>query len=58
MKRALYTVVWLAISLLAGAMGSYLFNINFWVASLIAGVALIANGLIAELEDWRRDKAP
>jgi hypothetical protein len=43
------------ISLVAGAVGSYLFNVNFWVASLIAGFALIANGLIAEWEDRRRD---
>ena len=56
MKRLVYTLIWLVISLLAGALGNYLFKVNFWVASLIAGVALIANGLIAEWEDRRRDK--
>jgi hypothetical protein len=55
MKRLLYTLIWLAVSLLAGAAGNYLFNVNFWVASLIAGMALIVNGLIAEWEDRRRD---
>lgn len=55
MKRLVYTLIWLVISLLAGALGNYLFNVNFWVASLIAGAALIVNGLIAEWEDRRRD---
>lgn len=55
MKRLFYTLIWLVISLLAGVVGNYLFNVNFWVASLIAGLALIANGLIAEWEDRRRD---
>lgn len=55
MKRMLYTLIWLVISLLAGAVGNYLFNVNFWVASLIAGIALIVNGLIAEWEDRRSD---
>ena len=56
MKRMLYTLVWLAISLLAGVVGNYLFNVDFWIASLIAGLALIANGLVAEWEDRRRDR--
>jgi hypothetical protein len=47
----LYTLIWVVISLLAGAAGNYLFNVNFWVATLIAGFALIANGVIAEWED-------
>ena len=55
MKRLLYILIWLVIALVAGAVGSYLFNVNFWVASLIAGLALIVNGLIAEWEDRRRD---
>ncbi|WP_426176381.1 hypothetical protein [Massilia sp. TWR1-2-2] len=55
MKRLLYILIWLVIALVAGAVGSYRFNVNFWVASLIAGFALIANGLIAEWEDRRRD---
>lgn len=47
-------MLWLIISLLAGALGSYLFNIKFWIASLIAGLALVVNGLIADWEDFRR----
>ncbi|WP_247263451.1 MULTISPECIES: hypothetical protein [Pseudomonas] len=56
MKRLFYTAIWLVISLLAGAAGNYLFEVNFWVASLIAGLALMVNGLIAEWEDRRRDR--
>jgi len=56
MKNRLYILIWFAISLLAGLAGSYLFNINFWTASLIAGLALIVNGLIAEWEDHLRDR--
>jgi hypothetical protein len=55
MKRILYVLVWLAISLLAGLFASYFFKIGFWIAALIAGGALIANGLIAEWEDRRRN---
>ncbi|MBN8794179.1 hypothetical protein [Thermomonas alba] len=58
MKRVLYTLVWLAISLLAGTAGHYIFKVDFWIASLIAGLALIANGLIADWEDRRRDRGP
>lgn len=56
MKRALYMLTWLVISLLAGAVGHYFFKVNFWIASLIAGLALIVNGLIAEWEDRRGDR--
>jgi hypothetical protein len=56
MKRWAYTLIWLAIALLAGAVGHHLFKVNFWVASMIAGLALIANGLIADWEDRRRDR--
>lgn len=55
MKRLVYFFIWLVISLLAGALGNYLFKVDLWVASLIAGLALIANGLIAEWEDRQRD---
>ena len=57
MKRLFYTLIWLVISLLAGVAGNYFFNVNFWVSSLIAGLSLIANGLIAEWEDRRRDSS-
>jgi hypothetical protein len=56
MKKIIPILIWAAISLLAGAVGSYFFNLSFWWASLIAGIALIVNGLIAEWEDRRRDK--
>lgn len=56
MKKLLYTTIWLVILLLAGVVGNYLFEVNFWVASLIAGLTLMANGLIAEREDRRRDR--
>jgi hypothetical protein len=56
MKRLVYTLIWLAISLLVGTAGSYFFSLNFWAASLVAGVALIVNGLIAEWEDRRSDR--
>jgi hypothetical protein len=55
MKRFVCTLIWLVISLLAGAVGDYLFKVNFWLASLIAGLALLANGLIAEWEDRRHN---
>lgn len=58
MRRVMYTLIWLVISLLAGVAGSYFFNMNFWVTSLIAGLSLIVNGLIAEWEDRRRDRDP
>lgn len=56
MKMGFYTLIWLAISLLAGVVGSYLFKVDFWFASLIAGIVFIVNGLIAEWEDRRRDR--
>ena len=54
MRRFIYILIWAAISFLVGAIGSYFFNLNYWLSSLIAGIALIINGLIAEWED--RDK--
>jgi len=53
MRRAVGILIWLVIVLLAGATGSFFFHVNFWVASVIAGLALIANGLLAEWEDHR-----
>lgn len=44
----------MAISLIAGALGKYLFNLDFWLSALIAGVALVVNGLIADWEDRDR----
>lgn len=54
MRKINYILIWMAIAFLSGAAGSYFFKLNFWWSSLIAGIALIVNGLIAEWED--RDK--
>ena len=54
MRKIIPILIWAVISLLAGAVGSYFFKLSFWLSSLIAGMALIVNGLIAEWED--RDK--
>ena len=45
------TLVWLTISLLAGAFGRYFLGLGFLVSALIAGLSLIANGLLADWED-------
>ena len=58
MNRVFYTLIWLGMSLLTGLLGSRLFQIDFWLASLIAGLALLANGLLADWEDRRRDRYP
>lgn len=51
MQNITYILLWLVISLLIGAAGSYLFRLDFWLSFLIAGIALIINSLIAEWED-------
>ena len=56
MKRGVYVLIWLVVSLLVALVGQYFFKVNFWIASLIAGLALIANGLIADWEDRRHDR--
>jgi hypothetical protein len=56
MKRFLHIAVWVLISLVLGAIGSYLFNLSFWLTTAIAAIALIINGVIAEIED-KNDKA-
>jgi hypothetical protein len=50
-SRLKYTLIWLAVSLLAGASASYFLKLGFLPSALIAGVALIANGLLANWED-------
>jgi hypothetical protein len=45
------TPIWLAIPLLAGALGSYFLELGFWSITLIVGLSLIANGLLADWED-------
>ena len=51
MKRLKIALVWLVIALVVGVAGGFLFQLNFWVSSLVAGAALVVNGLIAEWED-------
>ncbi|WP_244072548.1 hypothetical protein [Nitrosomonas sp. PY1] len=51
MRKIIHILIWLVISLLTGAMSNYFFHLDFWLSSFIAGIALIANGLIAEWED-------
>jgi hypothetical protein len=41
----------LAISLLAGAFVSHFLGLGFWSITLIVGLSLIANGLLADWED-------
>jgi hypothetical protein len=54
MRKTVHILIWLVIVLLVGTAGSYFFKLNFWWSSLIVGIALIVNGLIATWED--RDK--
>jgi len=54
MRKIIHILIWGGISLLAGAIGSHFFNLDFWWSSLIAGIALIVNGLIADWEDRNR----
>jgi hypothetical protein len=54
MGKIIPMLIWAAISLLGGAAGSYFCKLNFWLSSLIVGMSLIVNGLVAEWED--RDK--
>jgi hypothetical protein len=49
--RLLYIVIWLLISGLAGIAAASFFGLNFWVTFAITGVALMLNGLVAEIED-------
>lgn len=54
MKKMKHVLIWAALSIMAGSAGHFFFSLNFWWSSLIAAVALIINGFIAEWED--RDK--
>jgi hypothetical protein len=47
-------MIWAIMSILAGALGKFFFKLDFFWASVIAGIALITNGFIAGWED--RDK--
>lgn len=50
-ERLKYASGWLTISLCAGALGHYVFDLEFWSTTAIAGLALIANGFLAAWED-------
>lgn len=49
--RLFYIVIWLLISGLAGLAAASIFGLSFWVMFAITGVALMLNGLVAEIED-------
>jgi hypothetical protein len=51
MRWLKYALAWLIIVVLLGAVGNYFFHIGFWTAAIIAGLALVANGLVAEWEN-------
>jgi hypothetical protein len=50
-QRILGLLIWLVIVGAIGAFARYALGINFWVAAIVAGLALISNGLVAEWED-------
>lgn len=55
MKLIIIMLTWLIISVIAGAISAYFFQMNFWLSTAIVGLALIANGLIADWEDRRQE---
>ncbi len=50
-QRLFAPLIGLAIVGGLGAIAHYAFGMNFWVAALILGLAMVANGLFAEWED-------
>jgi hypothetical protein len=50
-RRVLYAMIWLVISVAAGAVGHWLFGLSIAVASAIALGALVVNGLVIAWED-------
>lgn len=45
------TLVWLAVSVLAGICGNSFLGLGFLPSASIVGLSLIANGLLADWED-------
>jgi hypothetical protein len=43
--------IWLVIAAVAGAIGRFAFEANFWVGAGLALLSLAVNGLIIEWED-------
>jgi hypothetical protein len=50
-SRIFGLLIWLAVAALAGGIGWYFVDMNFWVGVGIAMCNLIVNGLIIEWED-------
>jgi hypothetical protein len=50
-RRLIYIVTWLAISVVAGTAAAHFLRLGFWVAFSITAVALLINGIVAEIED-------
>jgi hypothetical protein len=46
-----FLVVWLALCVLGGALLSWLSALPLWAGVVIVAVALIVNGVVAEIED-------
>ena len=46
-----YTFMGLAVAMLAGALAHYFYGLGFWSSTVIAALALLANGLLALWED-------
>jgi hypothetical protein len=52
LKRGLLCItIWLFICGLAGLAAASFFGLNFWVTFSITAVALMLNGIVAEIED-------
>lgn len=51
MRRGKATLLWLIISVSAGALISYLADLSFWICVPIAAVAFLLNGWLADRED-------
>jgi hypothetical protein len=50
-ERLLGIAIWLVIAVMMGAIGSFLFDANFWVVAGLTVLSLAVNGLIIEWED-------
>jgi hypothetical protein len=51
MQRLKYSLIWLAIIVVAGLIGRHVFDASFWAGAAIAAFSLIVNALIIEWED-------
>lgn len=46
-----YTLIGLAVAIIVGALAHYFYGFGFWSSTVIAALALLANGLLALWED-------